>query len=82
VRVGGARAPSFTISTIAYKVVVYAPAERTYTRPIFLLYPYMYSVVVSDEAEGYSRGLAQHGGPRGWLEGVILYAMDGPCRPP
>jgi hypothetical protein len=30
-----------------------------------------------------ARGLAQHGGPPGWLEesdpaGVILYVMDGP----
>jgi hypothetical protein len=34
-----------------------------------------------------SRGLAQHGGPPGWLEesvlaGVILYVMDGPYRLP
>jgi len=32
-----------------------------------------------------ARGLAQHGGPPGWLEesdpaGVILYVMDGPYR--
>jgi hypothetical protein len=32
-----------------------------------------------------ARGLAQHGGPPGWLEesdpaGVILYVMDGPHR--
>jgi hypothetical protein len=32
-----------------------------------------------------ARGLAQHGGPPGWLEksdpeGVILYLMDGPNR--
>ncbi len=32
-----------------------------------------------------ARGLAQHGGPTGWLEesdpaGVILYVMDGPYR--
>jgi hypothetical protein len=27
------------------KVVVYAPAERADTLPLFLLYPYMYSVV-------------------------------------
>ncbi len=41
-------------------------------------------VDISIEAEGY-RGLAQHGGPPGWLEesdptGVILYVMDGPYR--
>jgi hypothetical protein len=34
-----------------------------------------------------ARGLAQHGGPPGWLEesdptGVILYVMDGPNRLP
>jgi len=34
-----------------------------------------------------ARGLAQHVGPPGWLEesdpaGVILYAIDGPYRPP
>ncbi len=34
------------ISTITYKVVVYAPAERADTPPLFLLYPFMYSVVV------------------------------------
>jgi hypothetical protein len=38
--------PPFTISTITYKVV-YAPAERAETLPLFLLYPYMYSVVYS-----------------------------------
>ena len=44
VRVGGARPPPFTLSTITYKVVVYAPAERADTLPLFRLYPYMYSV--------------------------------------
>jgi hypothetical protein len=33
-----------TISTITYKVMVYAPAEREDTLPLFLLYNYMYSV--------------------------------------
>jgi hypothetical protein len=33
-----------TISTITYKFVVYAPAERVDTLPLFLLYPYVYSV--------------------------------------
>jgi hypothetical protein len=42
---GGERPPPFTISTIMYKVGVYAPAERADTLPPFLLYPYMYSVV-------------------------------------
>jgi len=31
VRVGGERAPHFTIFTITYKVAVYAPAERAHT---------------------------------------------------
>jgi hypothetical protein len=35
---------SLYISTITYKVVVYVPAERVDTLPLFLLYPYMYSV--------------------------------------
>ncbi len=34
---GGARPPPFI--TITYKVVVYAPAERAGTLPLFLLYP-------------------------------------------
>jgi hypothetical protein len=38
-----ARPPPFSISTITNKIVVYAPAEDRYT-PLFLLYPYMYSV--------------------------------------
>jgi hypothetical protein len=44
VRVGGAPLPPFTLSTITSKVVVYAPAERADALPLFLLYPYMYSV--------------------------------------
>ncbi len=40
---GGARPPHFTISTIKYKVVVHAPAERANTLPLLLLYPYKYS---------------------------------------
>ncbi len=39
-----AHPPPFTLSTITHKVVVvYAPAERADTLPLFLLYPYMYS---------------------------------------
>jgi hypothetical protein len=41
---------------------------------------YCFFTVPTNVAEGY-RGLAQHGGPPGWLEEsdpVILYAMDGP----
>ncbi len=44
-RVGGARPSPFTIlSAITYKFVVFAPAERADTLPLFLLYPLMYSV--------------------------------------
>ncbi len=42
---GSARPPPFALSTIMTKVVVYAPAERTDTLCLFLLYPYRYSVV-------------------------------------
>ncbi len=34
----------FTIFTISYKVVVHAPAERAVTLPLFLHYPFGYSV--------------------------------------
>jgi hypothetical protein len=34
------------ISTITYKVVVYAPAEWADTLPLLLLYPNTYSVVI------------------------------------
>jgi len=40
VRGGAARPPSFTIFTIAYKVAVYAPAERADTLPLSHIYPY------------------------------------------
>ncbi len=42
---GGALPPPFTISTITYKVVVYAPAEKADTLILFLLNSYTYSVV-------------------------------------
>jgi hypothetical protein len=35
----------FTISSITYKVVVYTPSESADTLSLFLLYPYMYSVI-------------------------------------
>jgi hypothetical protein len=38
---GGARPLPFTISAIMDKFVVYAPAERGNTLPLFLLYPYI-----------------------------------------
>ncbi len=44
---GGVHAPPpFTLPTITSKVAVYAPAEcKADTLPLFLLYPYMNSVV-------------------------------------
>jgi hypothetical protein len=45
---GGRCTPTpFTISTITYKDVVYAPAERAATLALFLLYPFKYSVFTS-----------------------------------
>jgi hypothetical protein len=41
-----ARPSPVTLSTITYKVVVYAPAERADTLPLFLLYPCMYNCVI------------------------------------
>ncbi len=38
---GGARPPPFTVSTITSNVVVYAPTERAYIPPPFLLYPFL-----------------------------------------
>jgi hypothetical protein len=35
---------SCTLSTISSKVLVYAPAERADTLPLFILYSYIYSV--------------------------------------
>ncbi len=36
--------PPFTLSAITSKALVYAPAERADILPLFLIYPYMYSV--------------------------------------
>jgi hypothetical protein len=44
---GGPSPPPFTLSTVMSKVVVYAPAERADALPLFLLYPYIYSVTVN-----------------------------------
>ncbi len=44
---GVARSLPFTISTIKYEVVVYTRAERADTLPLFLLYPYKYSVQIT-----------------------------------
>jgi hypothetical protein len=49
VRVRGSTPTPLSTSTITYKVAVYAPAERAETLPLFLLYPYMYSVVCTGE---------------------------------
>ncbi len=39
----------YHISTITFKVEVYAPAESADSLPLFLLYPYMYSVKPTKE---------------------------------
>jgi hypothetical protein len=41
---GGCTPTPFTLFTITYKVVVYAPADKADILPIFLLYPYKDSV--------------------------------------
>ncbi len=46
VRVGGARPPPFTLSTITSKVVVYAPTQRADTLLLYLLYFYVYMYVL------------------------------------
>jgi hypothetical protein len=46
--------PPFTISTYHHWLVVYAPAERADTLPLFLLYPYMYSVLREVHCTVYS----------------------------
>jgi hypothetical protein len=45
---GGCTPTPFHSITIIYKVAVYAPAERADTLPLFLLYPYICSVVAPD----------------------------------
>ncbi len=45
-RVGGSHPPSFTIFTIAYKDVVYAPAERADKLPPYFISIPMYSVAM------------------------------------
>ncbi len=49
---GSRRPPLFTISTITYKVVVFAPAERADTLPLFILYPYMNPVGLAHRLDG------------------------------
>ncbi len=41
---GGCTPALFHISSITYKAVVFAPAERADKLPLFLLYPYKNSV--------------------------------------
>ena len=50
----GARPPLFTINTIMYKVVVYAPAKRAETLLLFLLYSFLYTVF--DAQSGQLKG--------------------------
>jgi hypothetical protein len=47
----GCMPPSFTLSTITYKVVVSAPSERGDTLSLFLLYSYMYSVGLATQGK-------------------------------
>jgi hypothetical protein len=47
VRLGGARPPPFTLSTLSCGLELrVVPAERADTLPLFLLYPYLYSAVL------------------------------------
>jgi hypothetical protein len=59
---GVARPPP--LSTITYKVVVYAPAERADSLRTFLLYLYMYSVMTPivnfREAASFGQVLGKH----------------------
>ncbi len=57
-RVGGSRQPSFTLFPIMYKVVVYPPAERADTLPVFHLYP-MYASPQLTCATSHSAKLRQ-----------------------
>ncbi len=57
---GCTRPPPFTISTVTYKVVVYAPAESADTLPLFLLYPYTYSVVGKLNCSMYCGGVTEN----------------------
>ncbi len=54
---GVAPQPPFTVSTITYKVIVYALAEGADTLPLFLLYSYMYSVVTIARGLEYGKGV-------------------------
>jgi hypothetical protein len=65
----GVRPPAFAISTITYKVVVYAPAERADTLPLFLFYTYMYSVPhITPDTEPESKESGSVGrGKKMWL---------------
>jgi hypothetical protein len=81
---GGARTPPFTLTTITSTIVVYAPAERADTIPLFLLYPYMYSVVPTDTLliAWISFSLFQGGRARtdfslAWLEAAWYFSEGG-----
>jgi hypothetical protein len=63
---GGEGTPTpfhYTAGTITYKVVMHATAERADTLPLFLLYPYMYSVIAISIQD---LGLRQRKGKQRW----------------
>ncbi len=57
----------YTVSTITYKVVLYAPAGRADTLHLFLLYPYIYSVGRPDHVfTSQFRHIIKHDMPYLW----------------
>ncbi len=58
---GGARPSPFTISTITYKVVTYAPAKSADTLSLLLLYPCMYSVIKTTTAKNCRCNVVEYG---------------------
>ncbi len=81
----------FTLSTITYKAVVYAPAKRADILPLFLLYPYMYSVLTPFNFKYHALGGAKPMSPRkgggkerGKGEGIRLlnFGVAPPPPPP
>ncbi len=77
-REGDASTPPFTIYFISYKAGVYSPTEWAGTLPLFLLFPYMYSVGCTTDAEG-RRERTQQGvlpclaGGEGWRRWYVLW---------
>jgi hypothetical protein len=64
----------FILSTITYKVVAYAPAERVDTLPLFLLYPYINSVVVT-RCSGLYKGAFGVPGGNGWEQELTVQGL-------